>query len=66
MKNYDVVIVEAATTGSFFARRMAERGRSVLVIDRLAEEKVGAKYDNAQIHHAFEPKRAVESGHPAG
>lgn len=59
MKNYDVVIVEAATTGSFFAR-------SVLVIDRLAEEKVGAKYDNAQIHHAFEPKRAVESGHPAG
>jgi digeranylgeranylglycerophospholipid reductase len=45
MEQYDVVIVGAATTGSFFARRMAERGFGVLVIDRLPEEKVGAKYD---------------------
>jgi flavin-dependent dehydrogenase len=45
MKSYDAVVVGAATTGSFFARRLAERGHSVLVIDRLPKEKVGAKYD---------------------
>jgi flavin-dependent dehydrogenase len=45
MKKYDVVIVGAATTGSFFARRMAERGHDVLVIDKLPKDKVGAKYD---------------------
>lgn len=49
---YDVVIVGAATSGSFFARRMAERGHSVLVIDKLTEEKVGAKYD---IFHIGKP-----------
>ncbi len=45
MQQYDVVVVGAATTGSFFARLMAGRGYRVLVIDRLPEEKVGAKYD---------------------
>ncbi len=42
---FDLVIVGAATTGSYFARRMAERGHKVLVIDKLPEEKEGAKYD---------------------
>ena len=45
MEKFDVVIVGAATTGSYFARRMAERGHTVLIIDKLPEEKVGAKYD---------------------
>lgn len=45
MKNYDIIIVGAATAGSYFARRMAERGASVLVLDSKTEEKVGTKYD---------------------
>ncbi|MBR6570535.1 MAG: hypothetical protein IKK75_08790 [Clostridia bacterium] len=52
MKNVDVLIVGAATTGSYLARRMAERGLSVLVIDKLPEEKIGTKYD---IFHIGEP-----------
>jgi digeranylgeranylglycerophospholipid reductase len=45
MNMYDVVIVGGATTGSFFARRLAERGRSVLVLEKLPEDRVGGKYD---------------------
>ena len=42
---YDVLIVGGATSGSFFARRMAEKGFSVCVIDASSEEKIGSKYD---------------------
>lgn len=41
----DVLIVGGATSGSFFARRMAEQGFSVAVIDAMPEEKIGSKYD---------------------
>ena len=30
MRNYDIVIVGASTAGSYFARRMAEKGFSVM------------------------------------
>lgn len=42
---YDVLIVGGATSGSFFARRMAEQGFSVAVLDACPEEKIGSKYD---------------------
>lgn len=42
---YDVLIVGGATSGSFFARKMAEQGFSVLVLDASPEEKIGSKYD---------------------
>lgn len=42
---YDVLIIGGATSGSFFARRMAEQGFSVAVIDASDEEKIGSKYD---------------------
>lgn len=42
---YDVLIVGGATSGSFFARRMAENGFSVAVLDASSEEKIGSKYD---------------------
>lgn len=45
MKEYDIVIVGAATSGSFFARRMAERGHSVLVIEKLSREDLGKRLD---------------------
>jgi len=45
MNDYDIIVVGMATTGSYFARKMAEKGYKVLVIDKLPEEKVGCKYD---------------------
>jgi len=52
MNTYDVIIIGGATTGSFFARRIAEAGRSVLVIEKLAADTVGSKYD---IFHIGKP-----------
>lgn len=49
---YDIVIVGAASSGSYFARKIADAGYSVLVLDRLAEDKVGSKYD---IFHILKP-----------
>lgn len=45
MKNYDVVIVGASTAGSYYARRMAEKGFSVLVIEKSSKEKISPDYD---------------------
>lgn len=43
--NYDIVIVGASFAGSYFARRMSERGFSVLVIDKSSREKISSNYD---------------------
>lgn len=45
IKKYDVVIIGAATSGVYFARKMAKRGFSVKVIEKLSAEKTGTKYD---------------------
>lgn len=45
MVNVDLLVIGAATTGSYFARRMAERGLRILVIDALSQEQLGTKYD---------------------
>ena len=45
MKKYDVVIVGAASSGAFFAKRMAEKGYKVKIIEKDTYEKVGSKYD---------------------
>ncbi len=45
MREYDAVVVGAATTGSWFAHALAARGHSVLLIDRADEEHIGTKYD---------------------
>ena len=45
MKKYDVAVIGGATSGSFFARKMAEKGYNVLVIDRNPLEKIGTRYD---------------------
>lgn len=45
MKNADLLIIGAATTGSYLARRMAEKGLKVLAIDALNQERIGTKYD---------------------
>ncbi len=45
MKNYDIVIVGASTAGSYFAQRMAEKGFSVLAVEKSSKEKISPDYD---------------------
>lgn len=45
MKKYDVIIVGASTAGSYFARRMAEKGFSVLLLDKDSGDKLSPAYD---------------------
>ncbi len=45
MENYDVIIIGAGTSGSYFGSKLAEKGFKVLIIDKLSEEKIGTKYD---------------------
>ena len=39
MENYDVIIIGAGTSGSYFGSKLAEKGFKVLIIDKLSEEK---------------------------
>ena len=43
--SYDVVIVGASSAGAYFARKMAERGCSVLVIEKETPETLSRDYD---------------------
>lgn len=45
MEHYDALIVGAATSGSFLARRLAEAGHRVLVVDKLSKEQLGRRLD---------------------
>ena len=45
MEQYDVVIIGAGTSGAYLAKQLAERGHSVLVIEKLPKTGVGTKYD---------------------
>ncbi len=45
MKNYDVFIVGASTTGCWFAYKMAEQGFKVLVIEKNQPDDVSREYD---------------------
>ncbi len=60
MNNYDIVIVGASTAGSYFARKMAEKGFSVLAIDKNSREKISPEYD---VFH-MEKKDMIKYGLP--
>lgn len=45
MEKYDIVIIGAATSGAYFARKMAKKGYSVKVIEKLSPEKLGTRMD---------------------
>lgn len=45
MKNYDIIVVGASTTGSWFAKNMALKGHSVLMLEKQEQENVSRDYD---------------------
>ena len=45
MDRYDVVIVGGATSGAYFAKKMADRGHTVKIIEALSAEKLGTRMD---------------------
>lgn len=45
MEKYDILVVGGSTTGAWFARRMAERGHKVLVIEKEEADNVSRAYD---------------------
>lgn len=45
MQKYDVLVCGGSTTGSWFAKKMAEKGHSVLVIEKQKMENVSREYD---------------------
>ena len=55
MEKYDIIVVGASTTGAWFARQMAQRGHSVLVIEKNERDNVSREYD---IFHM--PKKEME------
>ena len=42
---YDAVIIGAATSGAYFARKMAKKGYKVKMLERLSVEKLGTRMD---------------------
>lgn len=55
MEKFDIIVVGASTTGAWFARQMAQKGHSVLVIEKQDKENVSREYD---IFHM--PKKEME------
>ncbi len=45
MKQCDVLIIGAATSGCYLAKLLAQKGHDVLVADRLTEETLGSRLD---------------------
>ena len=50
MECFDVLIVGGATTGSFLARKLAENGYRVLVLEQQPKEKLGCVPEVMRIH----------------
>ena len=45
MEKYDVLVVGGSTTGSWFARKMAEKGHKVLMIEKEEKKNISRDYD---------------------
>ncbi len=68
MQRYDAVIIGGATSGLYFARKMALKGYSVKVIEKLPEEKAGTRMDIFHVTHSDFKKfdmPLVKEGDPA-
>lgn len=49
---YDAVIIGAATSGAYFARKMAKKGYKVKMLERLSAEKLGTRMDIFHVSHS--------------
>lgn len=58
-KKYDIIVVGAGTAGSFFAKKMADAGFSVLIVEKLKEDKLGHRLDIFHIDKDFFDKYDV-------
>lgn len=45
MEKYDILVVGGSTTGSWFARKMAEKGYKVLMIEKQEKKNISREYD---------------------
>jgi len=45
MEKYDILVVGGSTTGSWFARKMAEKGYKVLMIEKEEKKNISRAYD---------------------
>lgn len=45
MEKYDIVIIGGATSGAYFALKMAKKGHRVKIIEKLSAEKLGTRMD---------------------
>ena len=45
MREYDIIIIGASTTGSWFAKQMSARGFKVLVLEKQKRENISRNYD---------------------
>ena len=45
MEKYDILVVGGSTTGSWFARKMAEKGYKVLMIEKEDKKNISRAYD---------------------
>lgn len=45
MRRYDVIVVGASTTGSWFAKKIAKKGFRVLMIEKQKKENISKDYD---------------------
>lgn len=43
--SYDIVIIGAATSGAYFAKKMVSKGYSVIMLEALTKEKLGTRMD---------------------
>ena len=59
MREFDIVIIGAATAGSFFAKLMAEKGFSTLVIDALPEKEIGKRLTVFHVDSVYFDKTGI-------
>ena len=45
MEKYDILVIGGSTTGSWFARKMAEKGHKVLMIEKEEKKNISRAYD---------------------
>jgi digeranylgeranylglycerophospholipid reductase len=61
---YDVIVVGAATAGSYFGKLMAERGLKVLIVDKLSAATIGKRLDIFHVDKELLPVFGVPEPRP--